>query len=112
MITVQGRDLEDRRSCWLVFFDLSCKLTAFKPRSLIVHINHLDTQHLSGGMLGYPMILSNNSEIVALLLFTIQRFQDGKRAYQKKHISAVCCVRSSQNDLGVRCKDGVTDTVL
>lgn len=90
MIPVWSGDLQNACSCWLVLFDLGFKLTAFKPRCFIIYVNYLYRQNLSGGMLGYPMILRDNCEIVVLLLLTIQRFKDGERAWRRGEEKNIC----------------------
>lgn len=90
MISIWSVDLYYACSCRLVFSDLGFKLISFKPWSIIIYVNHLDRQHLSGGMLRYPMILCDNSEIVALLLLAIQRFEDGERTWRREEDKNIC----------------------
>ncbi len=101
MIPVWGWDTQYACSCCLVLSDLGFEFTAFKPWCFIIHINHLDRQHLSGGMLGYPMILSDNGEVVALLFLTIQRFEYWERAWRRGEEKNIC--KSAADGLLIIC---------
>lgn len=80
LVVVSGGYSEHSGSDWLVLSDLHLVLALLKPRRLIVHVNDLHRQHLGGGVLRCPMILSDDSEIVAVLLLSVHSFEDGERA--------------------------------
>lgn len=107
LIRVRGRHRQHSCSCRLILRDLCFVLGLFKQWGLIIYINHVDAQQLTGRVLGYPMILSDYGEVEDILLLTVQRLGNGKGA----------CVEMSQklnviNDLNTKkttkCLQGVS----
>ena len=80
LVQIRGGHCQHTSSWWLVLGDLSLVLALLKPGHFIVNINHVDTQQLAGGVLGYPMILSGYGEVKDILLLTVQRFENRQRA--------------------------------
>lgn len=80
LVQIRGRHCQHTSSWRLVLRDLAFVLTLLKPGHLIININHMDTQQLAGGVLGYPMILSDYCEVKDVLLLTVQRFENRQSA--------------------------------
>lgn len=74
LVPVSGGHCQHSCSRSFVFHHVGFKLCSMEHWSLIVHVNHLHTQHLRGGKLRYPTILCYNGQIEDFLLFPVQSF--------------------------------------
>lgn len=80
MVQIRGRHCQHAGSSRLVLRDLALVLVLLKPGHLIINIDHVDTQQLAGGVLRYPMILSDYCEVKDVLLLAVQRFENRQGA--------------------------------